>query len=895
MKIKCIVSFILLSAGLTGFAVNSDLALPVKSPLESSCILLGFEAPRAGENVENLTHITGMVVRHDADNMFISKGALCLRKKGHHRHKALLRWKLPATFRPGKYTLYSQFTLGGVSKQTFTIKAGPDAEHLSPRSVFSQKNAESWKMAWQKTSAAIALLADDQIIEIEVDGGASLQKVIKAFLLEFKSPIGIPEEAASAVVSGVPSRWLVTLSGGMCGLSLWGVDTEAAMRPSIGDPSLSKAFDSTQASTWRPVDTDARKQVVVDASTGNYTWSRGTGLAHIYLFSPSRQEAWLHLAQTGFQSSGWVNGSPMVFQADRTVQSPLETGEAEEVASHNEQGTALNVRTRLAQKPIVAELVLKKGWNRVLLKLNMQHKKGDTFAFFARLTDKKNVPLANLKTCVNDPAANNLLKTYARTLLRFVRTDDPSNLLHPGMPLKIQYDLLPPSEKNMTIERLPVPPFTAELELTLTDYDGQLVARKRVAGTFPGTIDVDFGEKAQSGYYAVHATLYDTSGKVIYVYPTDGFSVVKGVAAQLKRRYQKKMAVTYYFMSGGRSSYKEAFPWMQKMGIFRNIGSNPEFPLELAERAKGKNLILTMDFWDIHNAYSQEKRLKLVEKSAPFTRFFKSYNEIDIHKDVRMTPAKWTARTKGEYEAVRAKGPANSAYVGGSLVRPGSGTWFLDCLKLGIDQYLDAWDVHAYPQRAPKLEGTCSNSIDETELGVLKCYRKLGKTNTLPFWLGETGARACHGLDARRWQADTVAKMAACIGSRSDFHYIGFLWPWRCIPYNKPNDISTSHNPADAALYIASALIDGFDYCRLELGETVQAARFGKTIMAWSTAGEGGENVSIPLAAGGKWVMVDVVGRVRQMDVKNNRLEVVLTSTPVYLLREETYNELTSF
>jgi hypothetical protein len=65
-------------------------------------------------------------------------------------------------------------------------------------------------------------------------------------------------------------------------------------------------------------------------------------------------------------------------------------------------------------------------------------------------------------------------------------------------------------------------------------------------------------------------------------------------------------------------------------------------------------------------------------------------------------------------------------YVGGSLVRPGDlggnagypgglgpGRWFEEALKLGLNRYLDAWDVHAYPRHAPRFGGPIPTSATQ--------------------------------------------------------------------------------------------------------------------------------------------------------------------------------------
>jgi hypothetical protein len=266
-----------------------------------------------------------------------------------------------------------------------------------------------------------------------------------------------------------------------------------------------------------------------------------------------------------------------------------------------------------------------------------------------------------------------------------------------------------------------------------------------------------------------------------------------------------------------------------------------------------------------------------------------------------MTAEKWVARTKIEYELSHQARP-DAFYVGGSLVRVGATKereWFEGCLKLGLDKYLDAWDVHAYPQKAPLLERSVSNAANETELGVLNAYKRLGMENKLPFILGETGARSCHGLDARRWQAAMIAKMTAWTNSRDDFKFIGFLIAWtysRNLPgLAAEGDIQFGHEPAEAALYTASALVDGLPYRREELFDNnVQAGYFGSTLMLWRT-----DDQTLPQALNlnpGSWVQVDVVGRVSALPVNAEGLATVnASSSPLYILKRADYEKLTAF
>ncbi|MFZ2657915.1 MAG: hypothetical protein WAX69_23485 [Victivallales bacterium] len=711
----------------------------------------------------------------------------------------------------------------------------------------------------------------------------------------------IAAAASQPLENGAPRTWL-TVCGwyGPAGFSLWGVDAEMRMRPNPADPCAVTHFDGGFKTNWAENTASDDGLLVLQQKSIDYTWARGVGYAHIYLDVEKDVDCALHLAHTGIGTQGWLDGQPLVFDKDPAPPADFARLQAfkpsagETATGVTDQGGRINVQLGQSVAPQTAPLILKAGRHRLLIKLITQQPAGQTFAFIARFTDAEGKATAGVRTQLGDPDCAMELQAEVRRLTSRVTVDAPANLPHQGQPLKLRYDLR--HEGDTTI---PIVPFEARLVLEITDYDGKEVLRREVTRQFPGVAEFDLGNAPVRGYYAVQPTLYTPDGKLIMTCVPDGFSVIGGTASQFARREQKKMAVTYYFMGAGEgATYKTAFPWMTRAGIYRNIGSNPDFPIELAEAAKAAGIILTMDFWDQHNGYTQAYRDELAKRAAPYTRWYKSYNEIDIHPAIRKTPEHWVARSKGEYEAAKAARP-DAFYVGGSLVYPGTGDWFTECLKLGLDQYVDAWDVHCYPQQAPTLEGSMSNSPNETELGVLNCYKRIGRTNTKPFWIGETGARASHGYDARRWQADTVAKMTACACSRNDFQYIGFLIPW-WLPNTGTHaglragicDISVTHMPAEAAYYTASALIDGFAYTRLDLGKDIQAARFGETLMLWTL----GAPVDCDVTLGdGEWVIVDVVGRVGKLEVNGSGLaKIRLTTSPAYILNKQQYEKLTA-
>jgi hypothetical protein len=218
-------------------------------------------------------------------------------------------------------------------------------------------------------------------------------------------------------------------------------------------------------------------------------------------------------------------------------------------------------------------------------------------------------------------------------------------------------------------------------------------------------------------------------------------------------------------------------------------------------------------------------------------------------------------------------------------------------LQLGLDRYQDAWDVHAYPQKEPRFGGPIGNGENEDERGVLAAYASLGKKNSLPFWLGETGAKAMHGLTGRRWQAEQAAKMIAWVNSRSDYLGIAFCIGHEYdLAYGRIWDYSMGHKPGEAALFTASALIDGLPYKAFDTKDAnIQAAYFGDTLMIWRID-EASSVWRIPLDAKKAWVLVDVVGHVRELTVDaSGNVDVPISGSPVYVLARTDYKRLTRY
>ncbi|AHF93748.1 hypothetical protein OPIT5_29770 [Opitutaceae bacterium TAV5] len=706
-----------------------------------------------------------------------------------------------------------------------------------------------------------------------------------------------PGEPLGGPARDTPAHWLTLGTwAGPAGLSLWGLDYEAQVRPVPGAPQIVTYWDSAWYARWTPHQPGAADdhRILIETLSRDYAWAKGAAYAHLYVHTPNPVEIALRISQTGSRISGWLNGRSLDWKRDSTVASGND--EIEETG-RNDQGGTVVIRRIRGDTAHVAALKLDAGWNRLLVKLVMQQRKGENFAFTARFSGSQ-ASLADIRTTISDPSPAQISRDVASRFIPRVYTSAPFNLVSPGAPLAIDVDLASGDLLGQTIEPFPRQP-AGRLELILTDYDGKEILRRTRSFTLPGRTTFDLGSApVSSGYYATHLRIFDTDGNPVHSYPPDGFSVIRGTAAQRERKDAKKMSVTYYFMAGQERYRTLFFPYMERIGILRNIGGHNGRAPDFYQQARDRGLDVIADTWthrdpDYLRAY--------VKETTPLVTTWKAFNEVDIHPAQRGTPAAWVAKAKQDYEIIKKQNPS-AFMIGASLVRPASDSWFEACLKLGLADYHDAWDVHCYPQKPPVLEGSMSNSPNETELGVLKVYKKLGLKNTRPFWIGETGARSGHGHDARRWQAATIAKIAACVLSRDDFQKVGFLVPWR---YSRGenryyiSDIENGHMPAEAALYTASALIDGFDYKRVVTEKTIQAARFGPTLMVWSTDTTRPATLKYRPGEKGPFVLVDVVGRVTDLSADafapDGTLTLALTDSPVYLLTRDNYERLTRF
>ncbi|AHF93796.1 hypothetical protein OPIT5_30160 [Opitutaceae bacterium TAV5] len=780
-------------------------------------------------------------------------------------------------------------------------------------------------------------------------------------------------DAARMPESGVPEQWLVLGTwAGPAGLGMWGLDYEPVARPSPGDPEIVTWFDPFRRKRWAVHKADASKggRVIVEKIAPPYLpWAGGAAYAHLYIWSPDARRVALCLAHTGDGTAGWLNGKTLAWKADsspaaanaiKTLSSDAST--TGNVAATSDQGGSVTVKKTSAGSAWETPLELERGWNRVLVKIFSSQAKDETLAFSSRFVPARSSAsasaaevartMAGLRvSCRNPAAAEDVLAAAGRFVPR-VKTSDAHNLnlVPQNQPaLSIEVDLQ--SEDLLAGTVAPFRPWRGQLELRMTDYDGAEIYRRTRSAVFPGVFSFDLPSPPSlpRGYYALQLNLLDARGNIIRACAPDGFSVVGGTIAQHERQPFKKMSVNYYYMAQTGHYKTLYFPYMERVGVFRNLGGSIFPHDDFFKEAAARNIDVMADL-DLH---TDPKIIEdFVQRTKPFVSGFKGTNEINIRYKVRGSPEAWVAKAKREYEIVKRLAP--DMIMTGASFGSHFDSWFEECLKLGLDKYHDVWDVHTYPKDPPALGGSMSNNDLETEFGVLRAYKKLGMKNTKPWWIGETGARASHGHDGRRWQAGMLAKMVACSLSRDDFQIVSFLVPWD-YPREGPGtrmhgyiigDMGYAHMPADAAFYTASALIDGFpslrvpsatgggqadsdgkaawqkpgwlkcDYERLRGfpgdAPVVQAARFGPTVMAWTTDNRP-RKVSLPLAKSGAsanalaimpHVIVDVIGRARALaanDITPARdgagaiANVTIDDSPVYILARAEYERLTRF
>lgn len=800
--------------------------------------------------------------------------------------------------------------------------ARPSYEKLSVSYLIGPE-AEALAHSLNLKTLPAALMTDDHYGILGMLAQPNSEQDVAIFLANpdkagmMPAPVAGADAPPKPLRGGIPDAWLVGgLQDGLSGVSVFGMDSETVMRSNPDQPYLSLQMMGGEMRTWRVEPTQANGATDIEAKTQHaYGWSRGSGYAQLYLYADRPTQALLHLKQSGIKTGGWLDGQPFKLADDPNPPSGFSSSAGEQIkkllhglTTEGLKATALSDRP---EAPKLAALNLSQGWHSLLIKLVMQHDQGQRFYFSGLFTDLAGKPLDSIKTQLADPDADLALNRIAAKLRPLIFVDTPANLPNPGDPLKLRVDMRWHPILEETGLAAPLPRFSAKLRLRLVDYSGNEVATREITGLFPGEVEADFGKASEPGYYAVYSSLYTPEGRLIMNYPADGFSVVRGTAEQKHRLDKKKLWNNdYYALADGDKSFMQEggyFSWLERMGIYQSYGSYPGFDPQYRakwEQAKQRGLNLFADSsgdssWLNDN---QADGQNFINTAAAFTRFFKSTNEIDIRLEAEWqklrNPEHWVQRAKWEFEQAH-KQRSDAHYVGGSLVRPGgneeAGQWFRQVLQLGLDNYQDAWDIHAYPQKEPRFGGPIGNGESEDERGVLTAYASLSRKNSLPFWLGETGAKAMHGLTGRRWQAEQAAKMIAWINSRSDYLGLAFCIAHEYdLAYGRIWDYSMGHKPGEAALYTASALIDGLPYQAVDTKDAnIQAAYFGSTFMIWRTD-EAVGNWQLKLDSGKSWMLVDVVGHIKELTVDaSGNANIPISASPVYVLVRSDYERLT--
>lgn len=708
----------------------------------------------------------------------------------------------------------------------------------------------------------------------------------------FTAPVLSPVPVSAPVAGTEPGGEMLVAGtwAGPAGLSLLGLDAEENLFPSEGDAVPVMYWDRRLNRNWRSARPGPDGRFLIETCENTYVWPRGSAYAFCCLVAKDETVLDLSVEQSGSETFLWLDGEKRSPAETRKISRGKRT-----VSDVTDQGNPVELEVEDRAHFASYRLKLRPGTHRLLLKFVMEHRKGERFDFSLNFgSDRK------LLAATTDPEGNPALHRRLNRLAQFIDVSAPSNLPRAGEPLKITTRLSLPGPRSTGLRKswpvlrklddivVPERPFRAVVEQSVVGYDGRELRRFRQEATVPGEVTFDFGPAPERGYYAIRTELKTLSGERIGTLYPDGFSVIGGAAARGERRADLKMFSVHYWVTP--ENVEEMTDYLARIGIFHHIGSGIGYRPEVRSAFERKGLTLTADFIDPHGTAAREARFRLAKEWSVFTDRFKSINEIDIHKPPP-DPAAWVERTREEYEAVKAANP-QAEFTGGTYVRPGVGDWFTECVKLGLDRWVDRWDVHAYPQKPPRLgDRYLGNSSREDAAGIDLVYSRLGRKNPHPFLMGETGARCGHGTDARRWQADTVPKMLAWALSRPDYSGIAFLVPHWKMPDGW--DIPVTHHPAEAAMYTAGVLIDGFRAEKAAgLPPHIEAARFGRTLMAWNTGRP--ETVALPCPAGVPLALVDVVGGVTLLPpAKNGSVAVELTASPVYLLPEAEYRRLT--
>lgn len=731
-------------------------------------------------------------------------------------------------------------------------------------------------------------------------------------------------EPSALAQDGSPVRWLTGMNWpGQNGVGRWGIGAEATQRPNPGDLIACGYYTAgNQKGSWEEHPSGANGVcVLTDKLADSYAWGKATNYAVVYLRADAPVKTVLHLQHSGIKSAIYLDGSELPLVEDK--EPPFTLGRQQPAAKEavvERAGQEIHDDVTVpqsAQPPVEVALDLAKGWHCLIIKLVHGQNKGERMLFAAKFAGLGGRAPSGLFTQTSDPEVVSSIAQAAAGLWPSLTLEGiPGNLPHPGEPLTLVADMrVTPSFMAKWCPDVFLP-INATLRVRMADYDGKVIKTVETKGSFPDVAKLNLGPAPEPGFYVLTPELVAPDGRLIHRFFPDGFSVVLGNASQKERVDKKKLMNSYYYAF---NDWDTLAPWLERIGMLKNVGSTPgltgtDIPAKW-EDAKKRGIVLFGDFagdsaWMNNDVKNAEGMVALASK---YTRYFKGINEVDgrssgengMSWQISRKPEKYVERTQAQYEAVH-KARTDAINFGGSVycsgvsrVRSdhleilGPREWLRKCLELGLDKYIDAWDVHAYPQLAPHLEAaSVSNSPTESDLGVREVYKEAGIPFNKPFLLGETSAMVFHGFTALRWQADTVAKMTAWVNSRPDWMGVA-LCAAQHDRRKTAEEYGMARNPGEASIYTAGALIDGLPYKRVKTEDNqIQAAWFGGTFMVWR-ADEKSSDWKMKLEGAGPWVMVDVVGRVRPLDVRNGEVQFAIGTSPLYVLTKTDYQRLT--
>ncbi len=788
--------------------------------------------------------------------------------------------------------------------------------------------AMSQRLNLRDTPAAVVVNTDRRVLGV-LSNPKDSEEVLK--FLEAPNRFGcIPQYAeeqipAASVLTknGSPAQWLAGVNWpGQNGVGRWGVGAEAAQRPNPGDLIAYGYYTAgNRKGTWTARDVDIHGVCMLTQQLeDSYAWGKACNYAVLYFHAEAPMTTLLHFQHTGIRSAVYLDGIEqqktedaaafMLGKPERTAKEVTAERAGQEI--HDDVAELQNT-----EKPLVSRLSLDKGWHCLIVKLVHGQGKGECVRFSGTFMDESHTVPTGIRTHVYDPeVAASPARAAAGLWPSLTLAGIPGNLPRPGETLTLIADIrVTPSFLDKWCPDVFLP-IHATLRVRMTDYDEKEIKRVECTGIFPSVATLNLGPAPEAGYYILIPELVAADGRLLHRFYPDGFSVVRGNEEQKARVGKKELMNSWYYAFNDWETFA---PWLERIGMFKNVGSTPgtsgtDCAAKWAD-AQQRGILLFGDFAGDSNWMNNDAKMAegMVAIASKYTRYFKGINEIDGRFSgsegaawhLSRNPEKYVERAQQQHEAVHKARP-DALHFGGSVYTSGNSRsradrpdilgpreWLRKCLELGLDKYIDAWDVHAYPQQPPVLEApSVSNSSKESDLGVRDVYREVGIPFTKPFLLGETSAMVFHGFTALRWQADTVAKLTAWTNSREDWLGVAL-----CAAHHDrrktAEEYAMARNPGEAAIYTAGALIDGLPYKREPTNDkAVQAAWFGDTFMIWRTDDKA-SMWKMPLTGEGPWVSVDVVGRLRLLEVKDGQVSFMIGTSPVYVLSQANYERLT--